>query len=139
METWQVTTFLVVKTTLKKAWTWICHNWKVPAILIYTLVLWLFFRKKDAAYEVLETRNTSYKKQIDAINEIHEEEILKRNRILENYNSVLKDLEDQYERDNLELDKKKRREIKNLVEEYDEKPDELAKLLAEKYGLEYVE
>jgi len=134
-----VTTFLVVKTTLKKAWTWICHNWKVPAILIYTLVLWLFFRKKDAAYEVLETRNTSYKKQIDAINEIHEEEILKRNRILENYNSVLKDLEDQYERDNLELDKKKRREIKNLVEEYDEKPDELAKLLAEKYGLEYVE
>jgi len=25
------------------------------------------------------------------------------------------------------------------VEEYNEKPDELAKLLAEKYGLEYVE
>ena len=39
----------------------------------------------------------------------------------------------------LELDRKKRKEIKNLVEEYDEKPDELAKLLAERYGLEYVE
>ena len=132
-------TFLAIKTTLKKTWTWIRHNWKVPAILVYTLGLWLIFRKKDAAYEVLETRNASYKKQINAINEIHEEEIQKRNRIIENYNTILKDLEEQYERDSLELDKKKRKEIKNLVEEYDEKPDELAKLLAEKYGLEYVE
>jgi len=37
------------------------------------------------------------------------------------------------------LDSNKKREIKTLVKKYNEKPDELAKLLAEKYGLEYVE
>ena len=131
--------FLSIKTYCKKAWVWLKHNWKVPAILLYTIVLWLFFRRKDAVYQVLEERNKSYKKQIDAINEIHNEEINKRNKILEKYNGILKDLEKQYEKDNLELDKNKKKEIKKLVEEYNEKPDELAKLLAEKYGLEYVE
>jgi hypothetical protein len=134
-----MTFILTAKTILKKSWLWLKHNWKVPLVIIYTLALWLLFRRKDAAYSVLEERNNSYKKQIDAINEIHQEEIDKRNRILENYNSILRDLEEQYERDSLELDRKKRKEIKDLVEEYDEKPDELAKLLADRYGLEYVE
>jgi len=132
-------TLLKTKTFFKKAWVWLKHNWKVPLVILYTLALWFLFRKKDAAYQVLEERNNSYKKQIDAINEIHNEEIEKRNKILENYNDILKDLEKQYEKDNLELDKNKKKEIKKLVEEYNEKPDELAKLLAEKYGLEYVE
>ena len=135
----KMVSLLKIKTFSKKAWVWLKHNWKVPAILLYTIVLWLFFRRKDAAYQVLEERNKSYKKQIDAINEIHNEEIDKRNKILEKYNGILKDLEKQYEKDNLELDKNKKKEIKKLVEEYNEKPDELAKLLAEKYGLEYVE
>ncbi len=134
-----MTALLSAKTFLKKTWIWLKHNWMVPFVLIYTIVLWLVFRRKDAAYKVLEERNSSYKKQIDAINEIHQEEINKRNKILEKYNTILKNLEIQYQKDNKELDKEKKREIKKLVEKYNEKPDELAKVLAEKYGLEYVE
>tara|TARA_B100000700_G_scaffold207534_1_gene228040 strand:- start:6518 stop:6949 length:432 start_codon:yes stop_codon:yes gene_type:complete len=131
--------FLKIKTFFKKIWVWLKHNWKVPLVILYTLVLWIFFRRKDAAYRVLEERNTSYKKQIAAINEIHDEEINKRNEILEKYNTILKELEEQYLKESLELDKKKKKEIKKLVEKYNEKPDELAKLLAERYNLEYVE
>ncbi len=130
---------LTAKTTLKKMWAWLKHNWYVPVVIVYTLVLWLLFRKKDKAFEVLEIRSESYKKQIDAINEIHKEEIEKKDKILEKYGKILKDLEEQYEKDSLELDEQKKKEIKSLVENYNEKPDELAKLLAEKYGLEYVE
>ena len=132
-------TWLVIKTFLKKAWVWLKHNWQVPAVLVYTLVLWIFFRRKDKALEVLEIRSESYKKQIDAINEIHKEEIEKKSKILERYGIILKELEEQYEKDSLELDAKKKKEVKDLVEKYNEQPDELAKLLAEKYGLEYVE
>tara|TARA_R110000824_G_scaffold8737_3_gene39588 strand:- start:53300 stop:53704 length:405 start_codon:yes stop_codon:yes gene_type:complete len=131
--------FLTAKTALKKSWTWIKHNWYVPAVLIYTLILWLFFRRKDKALEVLQIRSDSYRKQIDAINEIHGKEVEKKNKILEKYGTILKELEEKYEKDNLELDSKKKEEVKKLVEEYNEKPAELAKLLAEKYGLEYVE
>ena len=132
-------TWLVTKKTLKKAWVWLKHNWYVPAVLIYTVVLWIFFRRKDKAHDVLKVRSESYKKQIDAINEIHKEEVEKRDKILEKYGIILKDLEEQYEKDSLELDEKKKKEVKDLVEKYNEQPDELAKLLAEKYGLEYVE
>ena len=131
--------FLTLKTTLKKIWVWLKHNWYVPAVIAYTLVLWMFFRRKDKALDVLQIRSESYKKQIDAINEIHKEEIEKKNKILERYGIVLEELEKQYEKDNLELDAKKKKEVKELVEKYNEQPDELAKLLAEKYGLEYVE
>ena len=131
--------FLTAKTALKKSWTWIKHNWYVPAVLIYTLILWLFFRRKDKALEVLQIRSDSYRKQIDAINEIHGKEVEKKNKILEKYGTILKELEEKYEKDNLELDSKKKEEVKKLVEEYNEKPAELAKLLAETFGLEYVE
>jgi len=132
-------TWLAVKTFLKKSWTWLKHNWKAPAVVLYTIVLWLLFRQKDKAHEVLKIRSESYRKQIDAINEIHEEEIKKKDKILEKYGNILKQLEEQYKVDSLELDREKKKEIKKLVENYNEKPDELARLLAEKYGLDYVE
>jgi hypothetical protein len=132
-------TWIALKTFLKKCWVWIKHNWQAPFIVVYTLVLWLFFRRKGQAHKVLEVRSESYKKQIDAINRIHQEEIEKKNKILENYNKILSELEEKYRKDNIELDKEKKKEIKRLVEEYEEKPDDLAKLLAEKYGLDYVE
>ena len=53
--------------------------------------------------------------------------------------NILKQLEEQYKVDSLELDREKKKEIKKLVDNYNEKPDELARLLAEKYGLDYVE
>ena len=115
------------------------HNWKVPFIIIYTLVLWLLFRKKDAAYQVLEERNNSYKSQIDVINKSHKEELEKRNQIIEKYNDLISEIEDKYSEDRRELDNTKRKEVKELVEKYHDDPDALAKLMAEKYGLDYVE
>jgi len=134
-----VITLLTLKAALKKAWVWMKHNWKVPFIIIYTLVLWLLFRKKDAAYQVLEERNNSYKSQIDVINKSHKEELEKRNQIIEKYNDLISEIEDKYSEDRRELDNTKRKEVKELVEKYHDDPDALAKLMAEKYGLDYVE
>ena len=132
-------TFLTLKTVLKKAWVWIKHNWHVPAVLIYTLVLWTMFRRKDTASTILEERNKSYKNQIDVINKSHEEELEKRNKIIEKYNGLIIKIEEKYSADRQELDSKKRKEVKDMVEKYHDDPDALAKLIAEKYGLTYVE
>jgi len=130
---------LIIKTFLKKTWTWLKHNWYVPAVVIYTLVLWLVFRRKDSAYKVLETRNESYKAQIDVINKTHEEEIKKRNEILEKYVKIVGEIEKKYAEDEKELDNKKKKEIKKIVEKYNDDPDGLAKLIADKFGLKYTE
>ena len=132
-------TWLAFKKTLKKTGAWIKHYWYVPAVIIYTLVLWVVMRRKDAAYKVLETRNSSYKAQIEAINNSHEEEIKKRNEIIEKYNDIIKKLEEKFEEDEKELDEEKKKEVKEMVEKHNDNPDELARLLANKYGFQHVE
>ena len=130
---------LATKSALKKTWAWLKHNWYVPAVIVYTLVLWLLFRNKTKALEVLEIRSKSYQNQIKTIENTHKKEIQTRDQILKNYNNILYQLEKDYKEKNMKLDKKKKQEIKKIVKEFNDRPDDLAKTLAEKFGLEYVE
>ena len=140
METWKVMlTLLTLKSTLKKTWTWLRHNWYVPAVVIYTLVLWFLFKNKAGALKVLEIRSKSYENQIKTIEEAHKKEIEARDQILKNYDNVLTQLEKDYEEKNMKLDIKKKKEIKKIVKEFNDRPDDLAKILAERYGIDYVE
>ena len=132
-------TLLTLKSTLKKTWTWLRHNWYVPAVVIYTLVLWFLFKNKAGALKVLEIRSKSYESQIKTIEEAHKKEIEARDQILKNYDNVLTQLEKEYEEKNMKLDTKKKKEIKKIVKEFNDRPDDLAKILAERYGIDYVE
>ena len=111
----------------------------VPAVIVYTIVLWFLFRDKSKALEVLEIRSNSYKEQVKAIEDSYKDEVEKRDQILERYNEVLSNLEKEYKEKNMLLDKKKKEEIKKIITEYNDSPDDLAKILAERYGLEYVQ
>ena len=132
-------TWLVAKKTLKKTWTWLKHNWYVPVVVIYTLVLWLLFRTGNQAKEVLDIRSKSYEAQINAINEAHKEEIRKRDEILKKYDETIKKIEEEFAKKNEELDSKKRKTVKELVKKYYNEPDALAKMIAEKFNFDYVE
>ena len=132
-------TLLTLKSTLKKTWAWLRHNWYVPAVIIYTLVLWFLFKDKAGALKVLEIRSKSYESQIKTIEEVHKKEIEARDQILKNYDNVLTQLEKDYEEKNMKLDTKKKKEIKKIVKEFNDRPDDLAKILAERYGINYVE
>ena len=140
MEAWKVMlTLLATKSALKKTWTWLRHNWYVPAVIVYTLVLWFLFKNKAGALKVLEIRSKSYESQIKTIEEAHKKEIEARDQILKNYDNVLTQLEKDYEEKNMKLDTKKKKEIKKIVKEFNDRPDDLAKILAERYGIDYVE
>ena len=132
-------TWLALKKILKKVWTWLKHNWVAPFIVLYTLVLWFLFRKKDDAKKVLEIRSESYKEQIEAINKAHEEEIKKRDEIINKYNDTVRKLEEEFAKNNEELNEKKKKSVKEIVEKYYNDPDALAKMIGEKFGFEYKE
>ncbi len=131
-------TWLVVKKFVKKAWVFLKKYWYVPCLILYTLILTVVLRRKGSITEILEIQNDSYKKQIDAINEAHDQEIQKRDEILRNYKNVIDQLKKQYEDDSQELDNKKKEEVKRIVEKYNGDPDGMAEELAKKFGLEYV-
>jgi len=130
-----MTTWLVIK----KAWTWLKHNWYAPLVVLYTLVLWILFRKGDKAREILQIRSDSYKIQIDTINKSHQEEIKKRDEIIAKYLQVTEELEEKYREEHKTLDSGKKKRAKEIVEKYHNKPDELARKISEEFGFEYVE
>ena len=131
--------WIAIKVFFKKARVWIKKYWFLPAMAIYTLVLWIFFRDKAGkAVEVYLSTRESYEDQIAVINKAHKEEIKKRDAVLLEYTKIVKAIEEEYEEDKKTLESQKKKEIKKLVEEYVDKPDELAKMISEKFGFSYV-
>ena len=61
--------------------------------------------------EVLEVTRDSHEKQIDKIEEIHEQEIKKRDKIIAEYNKIVAGIEDKYAEESKKLSKKKKEEI----------------------------
>ena len=132
-------TWLATKKILKKIWTWLKHYWYIPAVVLYTLILYFVFGKKDKAHEILKIREESLENQIKVINDSHKEEIAKREEVTKKYNELISKLEEEYKKDNKELKAAKKKEVKDLIEKYYDDPDELTKLIAEKYGFNNVE
>ena len=130
---------LAVKKTFKKIWTWLKHYWHAPAIVLYTLFLWVILRRRNEAEALLEIRSRSYKDQIDAINLAHKEEIQKRDEILKKYSETITRLEEEFAKDNKELDEKKKKSVKEIVEKYYDNPDALAKMIGKRFGFKYSE
>ena len=132
-------TLWTIKKVCKKTWVWIKHNWYVPAVLVYTLFLWIIMRKKNEAAALVEIRDSSYKAQIETLNKAHKEEIKKRDEILKKYSVIIKELEKKFKENQEKLDNRKKKEVKKIVKDFQDDPDGLAKMLAEKYGIEYIE
>jgi len=131
--------FLIIKKFFKKCWTWLKHHWKAPFVVLFVLFTWLALRRKNVAEQILKIREASYKAQIDAINHAHEEELKKRDEILEQYTKTVSNLEKEFAKNNEELDEKKKKSVKEIVEKYYNDPDTLAKMIGEKFEIEYTE
>ena len=129
---------MATKLFLKKAWAWLKRYWFAPFIVVYTLVLWFVFDKKNAAYEILKVRNENYEKEISILNESHRKEIEKRDKILQEYTSIVDEIEKKYREDSRTLTDKKKKEIKKIVESNINNPEEIAKRISEEYGFLYV-
>ena len=132
-------TWKAVLLFIKKAYLWFKHYWYIPAVLAYTLLMWVVLRRDvTATLGVLELTKDSYKKQVDVLNKVHQEEIAKRDKIIKEYNEIISKLETDYQDNIRSLDKNKKKRVKDLVENYHENPDELSRMLSEVFGIHYV-
>ena len=128
------------KFSVQKSWLWLKTYWYFPVVVIYTLVLWLVFRKESAAaIGALEIRSDSYKKQINVINEVHEAEIKKKEEINKVFNETIEKVEVELKKNSETLDRNKKKRIKEIVDSHSNNPEELAKLVKESFGFEIVE
>tara|TARA_R110001592_G_scaffold92824_1_gene270113 strand:+ start:286 stop:687 length:402 start_codon:yes stop_codon:yes gene_type:complete len=125
---------------LKKAKDFVAKYWKILVGIVYAIGVWVFFKgRADKVKEVLKVKEDSHKKQIDALNDNHAEEIALRDEALDKYHEIIAKIEKEYEGKKEELTDKKREEVKKLVAENSEDPSNLAKLISDKFGIVHVE
>ena len=124
----------------KKIWVWCKHHWKILALALWTLVVFLIARKNVRAYKkVLDTTIKNYKKEVEVLENSHKQEIEKRDKAIKKHNNDIKKLEEKYAGDKEELDVKKRSRYLELVKMYDTDPESINKILEEEFGFKYEE
>ena len=129
--------WIAFKFSVKKTWLWLKTYWYVPLVLLYTLVLWLVFRKDGAAaIGALEIKSDSYKKQIDVINKTHEAEIKKKEEVNKVFNETVEIIETELKNKNEALDRGKKKRVKEIVEKHSDDPKALAELVKESIGFD---
>ena len=107
---------------------------------VYAIVVWSYFKDQaDKVKEVLEVREDTHQKEVDALNSSHAEEIAQRDEALDKYQEIIAKIEKKYEERKEELSEEKRAEVNKLVSKYREDPATLSRLLAERFGVTYVE
>jgi hypothetical protein len=133
-------TWEAIKLFAKKAWVWCKHHWKIIALVIWTVVIWVISRRQSRTMmKVLETTRKSYQAEIDALNKTHAEEQAKKAEAIDEYHKVVDLIEEQYkeQRDKLTFEKKAR--IKELIASHGSDRTAFDKALREEFGFEHVE
>ena len=131
---------MVARVWVSKAWAFIKKYWQVFAGLVYALVVWLIFRgEAKRVREVLEVANKTHAEELEILNATHAKEIRLREEAVAQYEQIIAQIEKDYENKKEQLSDKKREEVKQLVAENSEDPSNLSKLLAERFGVIYVE
>ena len=131
-------TWIAAKNFFGKAWVWIKTYWHIPAVLIYTIVLWVLFRRNGAAaLEVLAASKESYEAQIRTMEEAHAQEIEARDKALAQYELIIAAIEEEYAANRETLGRDKRKKVKEYIDKYGEDPEELASIIEEKFGIQF--
>jgi hypothetical protein len=124
----------------KKIWVWCKHHWKILALALWTLVVFLIARKNVRAYKkVLDTTIENYKKEVEVLENSHKEEIRKRDEAIRKHNDDIKKLEEEYAGDKEELSVEKRSRYLDLVKMYDSDPNSINEILQKEFGFKYEE
>ncbi len=126
--------------TITKAWLWIKQNWKVPAVVLWTIVVWIFSRKNaEVALEVLDAKKQSYEKQIAFLKQAHKKELSEKDKLVIKYHDTIEKLEKEFSQKEKELTEKEKKLVKEIIEESKDNPDEVKRKVEDLFGFAYVD
>ena len=121
---------------VKKAWVWMKRNWKFLIGLTIPLLIGLLARRHFNYSEIIGRINEDYEKEINVINESHRIEKEKKELANKRYNDIVVEIEKRYAEEEKELTLTKKREVKKVIEENANDPDEITRRLSEITGFQ---
>lgn len=125
--------------TIRKIWSFVKTHWYIPVAIVIAVVLFFISKGNSTGlFDIITKSRESHLKEVDKLNEIHAEEIEKRDVAIKKYNKTVEAVEKQYKEENKALNRKKKKQIKKIVDEVGEDPNELAKRISEATGFDIV-
>ena len=120
---------------LKLAWIFVKKHWKVFAMAIWSIGIFIFARKNNqAAIETLDARKKSYESQIQALQDARNVEIQKREELTLKYKETLAKIEKKYTIKEEELSRKEKKKVKEIIKKAESNPDEISNKLEDLFG-----
>lgn len=119
----------VIKFSLKH-WRELLVAGSLLAVIIKTQ---LDYRALNKAYEISQQ---SLQEQVEGLQKIHEEELMKRDVALKTYRATLDEIERDYMTSQEEVERLKKQKRERLEKNYSSSPEELANEIINTYGFE---
>jgi len=125
----------VMMSKLEFIWLWAKKNWKVSALIVWTLIVWIVSRgNSKVALEVLNAKKKSYEDQIKALEEQQAIKIKKIEQLDLNYRLTLGKIDEKYNLKEEQLSRKNKKKVKEIARIAKEQPDEIDKKLENLFG-----
>ena len=125
---------------LTKAWVWTKHHWKMIAISVWTLFVWLMSRKNADMYKkILKNTIDNYKKEIEVLQNSNEKEQEEKQEAIRLRDESLARLEREYEGKEDILSFEKRARYLELLESLSTEPEMTNRAIEEEFGFKYEE
>ena len=122
-----------------KAWAWIKKHWRLIVLVLSALAAVVLFRRNIVDFvEDYRKIQQIHSEELQEIERARQEEKtrLEANRL--RLEQTLKTIQDQYDAEQLELDAKKKKEIKTIVEKHGDDPEALAEELSRVTGFRVI-
>jgi hypothetical protein len=124
---------------LQKTWAFVKQYWRYIAVFVATVTTFLLFRReKIVLLEELQAVRRSYEDELKKINEARATERKKNEEALAVLQQRLLVIQNQYEDAKIELGKKKKKEIEDLMKKYSSDPKALSEKLSEATGFKVI-
>jgi hypothetical protein len=117
----------------------VLKNWKAILIVSLLAVLMLKFgRDYRLMQKAYETQAQSHEAQIEGLKEIHKNEIIEKQLLMESHLESLASIEQEYEMTIRELEEEKKMRRGEIIRKFSEDKEGLVKDIETTFGFEYV-
>jgi hypothetical protein len=135
-------TLLKARLILKKGLLWAKKFWwAIIIFLLFLLAGLVGILTRNGAYiagllDLMESKRDAHDQEMETLAHLHNTEVVEKNLRLEEYLRRRDDLEEEFKKRGVTLDKEKEAELKRLVDESYNDPEKLALSLAKAFGIE---
>ena len=129
-------TWLSVVKYTKLAGAWCKNHWRW--LLAFSVLVFVYSLGRKGAAKVklqADQAREDWKKDKEAIEKAHELEVRKREEAAKRYSNAVKKIEEQHERDKLNITTAKKEQVKELVRRAKNDPDTIDRILEQELGI----